>query len=85
MACGFSSLAMIQASDLSASKATSCTWRTSSAVRTNETAMVSTPCFDGEDEIFFVLLRERGDFDRNAGKVDALVFAEHAAVDDLAD
>ncbi len=40
---------------------------------------------DGEDEVFFVLLGERGDLDRDAREVDALVLAEHAAVDDLAD
>ena len=40
---------------------------------------------DGEDEVFFVLLGERGDVDGDAGEVDALVLAEHAAVDDLAD
>ena len=40
---------------------------------------------DGEDEVFLVLLGERGDLDGDAGEVDALLFAEHAAVDDLAD
>ena len=39
---------------------------------------------DGEDEVFFVFFGERGDVDGDAGEVDALVFAEHAAVDDLA-
>src|SRR6266567_1541810 len=37
---------------------------------------------DGEDEVFLVLLGERGDLDGDAGKVDALVLAEHSAVDD---
>jgi hypothetical protein len=32
-----------------------------------------------------VLVGERGNAHRNAGQVDALVFAEHAAVDDVAD
>ena len=36
-------------------------------------------------EVFFVLLRQRRNLDRDAGKVDALVLAQHAAVDDLAD
>ena len=40
---------------------------------------------DGEDEVFLVLFGERGNFDGDAGEIDALVFAEHAAVDDLAD
>src|SRR6185437_9275059 len=40
---------------------------------------------DGEDEVFLVLFGQRRDFDRDAGEVDALVHAEHAAVDDLAD
>ncbi len=40
---------------------------------------------DGEDEVFLVLLGERGDLDGDAGEIDALVLAEHAAVDDLAD
>ena len=39
---------------------------------------------DGEDEVFLVLLGERWDVDGDAGEVDAFVFAEHAAVDDLA-
>ena len=42
IACGFSSLAMIHASDCRASSRRR-TWRTSSAVRTNETAIASTP------------------------------------------
>ena len=37
-----------------------------------------------ELEILLVLFGERGHPDRDAGEVDALVFAEHAAVDDLA-
>ncbi len=41
-ACGFSSLATIHASDFSATSRRF-TWRTSSAVRTNETATASTP------------------------------------------
>ena len=39
---------------------------------------------DGEDEVFFVLLGEGGDVDGDSGEVDALVFAERAAVDDHA-
>ena len=40
---------------------------------------------DSEDEVFFVLFSQRRDLDGDAGQVDALVLAEHAAVDDLAD
>ena len=36
-------------------------------------------------EVFLVFLGERGHLDGDAGQVDALVLAEHAAVDDLAD
>ncbi len=75
---------MTQASDLRAARRF-LTWRTSSAVRTKETATVSTPLSDGEDEVFFVLFGERGDVDGDAGQVDSLVFTEHSAVDDLAD
>ena len=38
-----------------------------------------------ELKILGVLFRQRGHAHRNAGQVDALVFAQHAAVDDLAD
>ena len=37
-----------------------------------------------ELEVLLIFFGERGDADRDAGKVDALVLAEHAAVDDLA-
>ena len=40
---------------------------------------------DGEYEVLLVLVGERGDFDGDAGEVDALVLAERAAVDNLAD
>ena len=46
---------------------------------------MSTPWPMAKIEVFFVLFGERGDLDGDAGEVDALVFAEHAAVDDLAD
>ena len=46
---------------------------------------MSTPWPMAKIEVFFVLFGERGDVDGDAGEVDALVFAEHAAVDDLAD
>ncbi len=38
-----------------------------------------------ELEVFGVFLRERGRAHRDAGKIDAFVLAQHAAVDDLAD
>jgi hypothetical protein len=38
-----------------------------------------------ELQIFGVFVGERGNAHRNAGKIDALVFAQHAAVDDFAD
>ena len=37
-----------------------------------------------ELEIFGIFLSERGRAHQNAGKIDAFVFAEHAAVDDIA-
>ena len=40
---------------------------------------------DGELEIDLVFFGERGDVDGDAGEVDALLFAEQAAVDDFAD
>src|SRR5580698_4414646 len=39
---------------------------------------------DGKDQVLLVLFRERRDIYGDSGKIDALVFAEHAAVDDLA-
>src|ERR1700722_16336512 len=39
---------------------------------------------DGKDEVFLVLFRERWDIYGDSRQIDALVFAEHAAVDDLA-
>ena len=41
--------------------------------------------FEGELEVGRVFFGERGNANRNAGEVDALVFAEHAAIDDFAD
>ena len=61
------------------------TRRTSSAVRTKETAIASTPLFQRKFEICGVLFRQRRNAYRNAGQIDALVLAKHAAVDDFAD
>ncbi len=40
---------------------------------------------EAEFEILAVFFRERRDGERNAGKIDAFVLAEHAAVDDIAE
>ena len=47
--------------------------------------MASTPLLQREFEVALVFFGERWDADGDAGQVDALVFAEHAAVDDFAD
>ncbi len=39
----------------------------------------------GEDQVFFIFFGQRRNLDRNAGEIDALVLAQRAAVDDLAD
>jgi hypothetical protein len=83
MAWGFSSLAMIQVESAVGGDAVADV-AMSSAVRTKETATASTPA-EGEFQIDLVFFGERGNADGDAGQVDALVFAEHAAVDDLAD
>jgi hypothetical protein len=61
------------------------TRRTSSAVRTKETAIASAPFLRANSRSCESFLGERGDADGNAGKIDAFVFAEQAAVDDFAD
>ena len=38
-----------------------------------------------EFEVFSVFLRERGRAHQDAGEIDALALAQHAAVDDVAD
>jgi hypothetical protein len=40
---------------------------------------------EGEFEVLRIFFSERGNADGNAGEIDALVFAEQAAVDDFAD
>src|SRR5277367_4089733 len=43
------------------------------------------PLSDGKNKVLFVLFSEGGNVDCDAGKINSFVFAEHAAVDDLAD
>ncbi len=38
---------------------------------------------DSEFQVFAVFFRERGDGERNAGKVDAFLLAQHAAIEDV--
>ena len=40
---------------------------------------------EGELEVLGIFFGQRGNAHRNAGQIDALVFAQHAAVDDFAD
>jgi len=84
MAWGFFELGDDPASDLRAARRF-LTWRTSSAVRTKETATVSTPWPMAKMRSSSSLGVSERYVDGDAGEVDALVLAEHAAVDDLAD
>src|SRR6266566_4118140 len=73
MACGFSSLA-ITGTSLLCEAMIRFTSVTSAAVRTNDRATASTPCFRPNS-------RSLRSFEGNAGEIDAFVFAEQAAVD----
>ena len=53
---------------------------TSSAVRTNEIAIASTPLLQSEIEIGFILLRKRRNADFRPRQVDPLMLAQHAAI-----
>ena len=84
MAWGFSSLAMIQAVGVAGGEAVFDVADVVGGADEGDGEGVDVFAY-GEDEVFFVFFGERGDVDGDAGEVDALVFAEHAAVDDLAD
>ena len=56
---------------------------TSSALRTNESAMRSAPSLQAPAQVVLVLLGQRGHVDRDAGQVDALVVRDGAGDDDL--
>ena len=83
MACGFSSLAMTQVSAPSAATRSSHGEHPPPCAQTKPQSR-RRHCLMRELQVLFVLLRQRRHAHRDAGQIDALVLAQHAAVDDFA-
>ena len=83
-ACGFSSLAMIQVSAPMRGHAVAHQGYVFRGAHERDGDGVDA-VIQRELEVVGVLLSERGRAHQNAGKIDALAFAQHAAVDDVAD